>query len=94
MHTDENGKLTITDEDGNQKEMEIILTFDDDKSGRKFVLFSDPADPDSQVYAYTYDEDGNMDALTSDEDWQMCEEVLAAFQDEEGLHEDGSEKEA
>ena len=80
---DETNKIILTDELGNEHEMEIVLTFDDDSSGRSFVLFTDPNDEEGNVYAYTYDEDGNMDEVTDEDDISMCEEVLAAFQDEE-----------
>ena len=73
--------MTITDESGQEKEVEILLTFESDE-GRKFVLFTDPSDTLGRVYAYTYNDDGEMDEVTDENDWQMCEEVLGAFMDE------------
>lgn len=79
---EEKSYMTITDDSGQEKEVEIILTFDDDNS-QHFVLFTDPNDPEGNVYAYKYDEDGNMDDVSDAEEWQMCQEVLGAFQNEE-----------
>ena len=79
---EESNRMTITDESGQEREVEIILTFDDE-AGQSFVLFQDPQDPEDNVYAYKYDEDGNMNEVTDEKEWDMCQEVLGAFMDEE-----------
>jgi uncharacterized protein YrzB (UPF0473 family) len=79
---EETNRMTITDESGQEREVEILLTFDDGK-GRNFVLFRDPQSSDGDVYAYTYDEDGNLNEVSDEKDWEMCQEVLGAFQSEE-----------
>lgn len=73
--------MTITDENGVEREVEIVLTFDD-PNGKSFVLFTDPEDAEGNVFAYTYSEDGDLDEV-SEEEWDMCQEVLGAFLDEE-----------
>ncbi|MBF1101122.1 MAG: DUF1292 domain-containing protein, partial [Solobacterium sp.] len=30
-------------------------------------------------YAYSYNEDGSMDEVVDEEEWEMCQEVLGAF---------------
>ncbi len=75
--------MTITDENGQEKEVEIILTFEDDKNGKSFVLFTDANANDGNVYAYSYDEDGNMNEITDEAEWEMCQEVLGAFLEED-----------
>lgn len=79
---EESNRMTITDESGQEREIEIILTFDDE-NGQSFVLFRDPQDQEENVYAYKYDEDGNMNEVTEEKEWDMCQEVLGAFMDEE-----------
>ena len=75
--------MIITDDSGQEREVEIILTFEDESTGKTFVLFSDPQDEEGNVYAYRYDEDGNMNEVTDESEWQMCQEVLGAFADED-----------
>lgn len=75
--------LQIQDENGNQKEMEIILTFDSDELKKSFVIFTDPSIDDGEVYAMSYDEEGNLYALESDEEFNIVSEVFEAFQNEE-----------
>jgi|LAHS01.1.fsa_nt_gb uncharacterized protein YrzB (UPF0473 family) len=83
---EESNRMTITDESGQEREIEIILTFDDE-AGQSFVLFQDPNDAEDNVYAYKYDEDGNMNEVTDEKEWDMCQEVLGAFMDEESTDE-------
>ncbi len=80
----DNNRMVISDEEGNEYEMEIIFTFEG-KDGKMFVLFRDPEDTEGDVYAYQYDEDGNLDAVTDPEDVEMCAEVLDAYMSEEEL---------
>ena len=83
---EESNRMTITDESGQEREIEIILTFDDE-AGQSFVLFQDTNDTEDNVYAYKYDEDGNMNEVTDEKEWDMCQEVLGAFMDEESTDE-------
>lgn len=75
--------MTITDESGQEKEVEIILTFEDEKNGKNYVLFTDANNEDGNVYAYSYDEDGNMTEIEDESEWEMCQEVLGAFLEED-----------
>ncbi|MBQ6221683.1 MAG: DUF1292 domain-containing protein [Solobacterium sp.] len=79
----EDNTIVIVDEDGKEYTMEIILTFDDDQ-GNSFVLVRDVNDEDI-VFAFTYDEDGNLEAVEDPELLEMCEEVLASY--DEGFNE-------
>ena len=80
--------MIITDDSGQEREVEIILTFEDESTGKCFVLFSDPQDEEGNVYAYRYDEDGNMNEVTDENEWEMCQEVLGAFAQGEDTDED------
>ena len=59
----DSSSLYVTDENGNEKRMEILFTFEDDNHAKKYVVFMDPAE--------------------SDAEWQMIEEVIGAFQEDE-----------
>lgn len=84
MITDEN-VLYITDEEGNEVKMEIILTFANEDNTKQFVLFRDPENSDD-VFAYEYDDEGNLNEIEDPKDFEMCEEVLSAYQDEDSLN--------
>ena len=80
---EDNNRMIIMDDSGQEREVEILFTFDDEKNGKSYVLFTDPQDPDGNVFAYTYDEDGKMEEVTDEKEFEMCQEVLGAFQDDE-----------
>ncbi len=48
--------LFVTTEDGQEKQMEILFTFDSDEYGKSYVLFYDPADEEGTVYTMSYDD--------------------------------------
>lgn len=53
------------------------------RTKKKYVLFTDANTDDGNVYAYSYDEDGNMIDIEDEEEWNMCQEVLGAFLEED-----------
>jgi uncharacterized protein YrzB (UPF0473 family) len=72
-------KLIVIDEQGNETEMEILFTFNSDEYGKQYVLFVDPSVEDGDVYASSYDDEGNLNIVEDEAEWAMIEEVLAAF---------------
>jgi uncharacterized protein YrzB (UPF0473 family) len=79
----ESKSLFVTDENGKEIEMEILFTFESDQTGKSYVVFVDPNDEDGEVFASVYDDEGNLLPIETDEEWEMVEEVLGAFSDEE-----------
>lgn len=79
----ESNTLYVKDENGNEMEMEILFTFENDESGKKYVVFADPQDESGEVYASAYDEAGNLLPIETDAEWSMVEEVLGAFSQDE-----------
>ncbi len=91
--TETDSRMIITDESGQEREVDILLTFTDDKKKKNYVLFTDKNDPDGSVYAYTYDDDGNLNEVTDEKEWAMCQEVLGAFSEEDDDEEGDSDAE-
>lgn len=83
----ETNSLFVKDEDGSEKEMEILFTFEDEDRKKNYVIFCDPNANDDEVFASVYDDEGNLLPVETEEEWVMIEEVLGAFQ------EDGSDEE-
>lgn len=74
-------KLYVIDENGKELAMQILFTFDNEEFGKSYVLFFDPNDPDN-IYASSYDDEGNLNLVEDQDEWDMVNEVLEAFQDE------------
>ncbi len=79
----ESTSLFVKDEHGNEMEMEIVFTFDDEERNKKYVIFRNPKEDDDEVFASAYDDTGNLFPIETQEEWEMVEEVIGAFQDEE-----------
>lgn len=79
----DSSSLYVHDEEGNEKRMEILFTFDDEDHGKKYVVFMDPEAESEEVFASAYDDAGNLIPVETDAEWQMIEEVIGAFQEDE-----------
>ena len=79
----DSNSLYVTDENGNEKRMEILFTFDDESRNKRYVVFADPEGESDEVFASAYDDDGHLLPVETEEEWQMIEEVIGAFQDDE-----------
>ena len=75
-------RLILADETGQETEMEIVLTFDDEEHGRKYVLVKYPSEEEDDVFAFAYDDEGNLEPVEDPEEFEMCQEVLGAFEEE------------
>ncbi len=81
---EEKNTLTIIDDEGTEKEFEILFTFDYEVTKKKYVVVQDLKDPDA-IYGFSYTEDGELTTLEEDE-VEIIEEVLDAWQSENEIH--------
>lgn len=83
--------ITLVDEEGNEELHEILFTFESDDFNRSYVfLFQAGAEEGEEVElkAFAYDEaegglEGKLFPIESDEEWDMIEEVLNTFIEDE-----------
>ena len=71
--------IFITDENGIEIEMKIYLTFE--ANDKKYVVVYSQ-DNEDELYSFVYDEDGNLYQIESDEELQMVDEVVGAYEQE------------
>lgn len=76
---EDNKRLVVVDDNGNEIEMEILFTFENDSQTKKYVLYTNPLDEEGQVFASRYDEEGNLFPVETEEEWAMIEEVFGAY---------------
>lgn len=86
----ESNVMFVEDENGKEKEMEILFTFDNEEKNKSYVVFQDASHENEEVYASCYDDEGNLTPIETEEEWEMVEEVLGAFM--EGKEDEGSEE--
>ncbi|MDX5476269.1 MAG: DUF1292 domain-containing protein [Bacillaceae bacterium] len=85
--------ITVIDEQGNEQLCEILFTFENEEFGKSYVLYypvgadEDDAD-DIEIHASAFipgegDQGGDLMPVETDEEWDMIEEMLNTFMEEE-----------
>ena len=72
--------IFITDEDGKEVEMRILMTFEANQ--KKYVVVYDETNED-ELYPFVYDDEGNLFAVEDEEEMAMIDEVVSAYEEEE-----------
>lgn len=72
--------IFITDENGKEIEMKIYFTFEANEKNY-VVVYNE--DNDVDLYPFIYDEEGNLYAVETEEELQMIEEVVGAYEEKE-----------
>ncbi|QPC46990.1 DUF1292 domain-containing protein [Mangrovibacillus cuniculi] len=85
--------ITVVDEDGNEQLCEVLFTFESEDFKKSYVLYypvgadEDDAD-DIEIHASSFKETvngeaGELQPIETEEEWDMIEEMLNTFLDEE-----------
>ena len=72
--------IFITDEDGKEVEMKILMTFEANQ--KKYVVVYDERNED-ELYPFVYDDEGNLFAVEDEEEMAMIDEVVSAYEEDE-----------
>lgn len=85
--------IYIPDDEGNEEEFEVVMKFEVDDTGAKYLMVvpMDSEEETEDVYAFRYEEDEDGDELKlytieDEEEWNMVEETfntLLAQEDED-----------
>ena len=71
-------KIIIIDDAGKEVEMSIYFTFDANE--KNYVVVYSEQDEDT-LYAFNYDEEGNLYPVESEEELAMVEEVIEGYEE-------------
>ncbi|WP_027107606.1 DUF1292 domain-containing protein [Lacticigenium naphthae] len=90
-HEDTHEYITIVNEQGDEELYEILFTFDSVDYEKSYVLVfpaSSSEGDEVELEAFSYQEtdgglEGTLSPIESDEEWDMIEEVLNTFIEEE-----------
>jgi uncharacterized protein YrzB (UPF0473 family) len=84
--------FTVVDEEGNEELHEILFTFDSDEFNKSYVLYfpvgADDENEEIEIHASVLvpneeGEEGSLQPVETEEEWDMIEEVLNTFLAEE-----------
>lgn len=87
-------QITVVDEQGNEILCEVLFTFESEEFGKSYVLYYPVSDEnedeeDIEIHASSFSpsdngEDGELQPIETEEEWDLVEEMLNTFLDEEG----------
>lgn len=91
--THDEKQITIIDENGNEQLCEVLFTFDSDEFEKSYVLYfpvgaEEDDNEEIEIHASSFipaeeGQDGELMPIESDEEWDLIEEMLNTFLDEE-----------
>lgn len=86
-------QITIIDENGNEQLCEVLFTFDSEEFNKSYVLYfpvgaEEDDNEEIEIHASSFvsnddNTDGELSPIETDEEWDMIEEMLNTFLDEE-----------
>lgn len=94
MALEENERIIIPDEKGEEHLFEVLFTFDVDDTKKSYlavVPVEQKDDDEVEVYAFRFEENGGKDEdlalfpIETDEEWDIVEEMLHTLSDEQEL---------
>lgn len=89
--------LIVTDENGHDIECNIIMTFESEEFGKSYVVYQLKDDESGEYYAASYnpddDDEGELEQVDTDAEWDLIEEVLESFLEDEEEREEQEEEE-
>ena len=72
-------RIQVVDDEGNELEFEVLFTFENDETGRKYVLYYDASLEEPEVYSSIYDDEGHLYPIDTPEEFELVEEVFNSF---------------
>ena len=84
---DNNGKINITDMDGNNILCDVLFTFDSNDTNKSYIVYTDNTKDEFgniKVYANAYDpnnDKGILDSIETEEEWATIEQIFDSIKD-------------
>lgn len=93
MGIEEQERIIIPDEDGEEHLFEVLFKFDVDETGYSYITLTpveQSDDAEVEVYAFRYEDEGENDQendlklfpIESDDEWDIVEEMLHTLTEE------------
>ncbi len=80
--------LKVKDANGNEKEYDVIFTFDNEENGMRYIAYTDNTKDENgkiEVYASKYnpkDEKMKLEEIKTEKEWQYIDVILKTAQEE------------
>jgi uncharacterized protein YrzB (UPF0473 family) len=90
--THDEHQITVIDENGDEQLCEVLFTFESEDFGKSYVLYypvgANDDEEEVEIHASSFapsenGEDGELEPIETEEEWDLVEEMLNTFLDEE-----------
>ena len=81
MNIDEDKKITIYDSKGNERDTEVVFTYENEERGTKYVFFWDP-DDEENIIVMKYNDQNELEEIDDDEEFEEVQEVYNAYMED------------
>ncbi len=91
-------QITVIDDEGNEQLCEVLFTFESEEFKKSYVLYypvgaEEDDEEEIEIHASSFDSekegpDGELQPIETEEEWDMIEEMLATFLDDEEAEEE------
>lgn len=93
MAKEEKERIVIPDENGEEHLFEVLFTFDVEETGNSYMVLepvgASDDDEEVEVFAFRFEDNGDDEEdlalfpIETDEEWDMVEEMLNTFAEQE-----------
>ena len=87
MEINNEQQMIVTDNEGKEHLMQILFTYDNEERKTSYVFFYDTEDPEEEVIVMRYYDNGELEPIEDDEEYDEVEEVFNAWQDDPKIQE-------
>lgn len=96
MAHEEQERIVIPDEEGNEHLFDVLFTFDVDETDKSYIVLTEAfqennEDDEIEVFAFEFKEQGNDDSditlipIETESEWDMVEEMIETFSASEDI---------
>ena len=82
MEIKNENQMVVTDAEGKEHLMNILFTYENEERKTSYVFFYDSEDKDEEVVVMRYFENGELEPIEDDEEYDEVEEVFNAWQED------------
>lgn len=80
--------FTILDEEGTEREYDVLFTFDNEETKKSYIVYTDNTmdkNKNIEVYASTYDPNNpnsKLGEVKTEKEWKVIETILSSMEEE------------
>ena len=84
----ENNKFVMIDENGQEREYDVLFTFESEETNKNYIVYTDNTKDETgnvEVYASIYDPENpnsRLEPIETEKEWKVIETILETLQEE------------